>query len=455
VLNIKKRDVIISYIGYGFKVISTLIVLPVILGNVSSNEYGLWLIFLSIGTLATLIDFGLGNVLTRYTTYAYSGATHIPTQGLPSKNEDGTPNYELLFKIFVTSKKLYRKIALIVFGFLAFMLGYIIWVSANEIEVTKVIVAWSLYSFGISLGFYFNYYNAFIKGLGKIKEIQVVGIVNTIIYILLQIFFITIGLDLIGLGIANLLSVMLLRFQLSKHVNKVINSKKEIYKIAEQLIEAKSDTQINLALKKNSNQVGLVTISNYIQGQGGLLLISAFVPLSITAKYGLSMQLISIVISISIIPFNTFLPQLSSFQIQRKFSKLKKRYINVTMMIFLTYLVGSLVITLFGDRALALIKSNTDLLNNELLILLITYHFILTNHQRATSFISLGNNQPFVKPYIISSALSLLICLSGFMFNMNILGFILVNLIIQLSYNGWKWPLMAWNKINVKGSIEE
>lgn len=447
-LNIKRTDVLISYFGYGFKIISTLIVLPVILANVSSSEYGLWLVFLSIGTLATLIDFGLGSVLTRYVTYAYSGASHIPIYGLPEKNENGEPNYELLFKIFLTSKKLYTKIGFTVFGFLLIMSFYILWISTNEIDFIPVIVAWLLYSSGISLGLYFNYYNAFIKGLGKVKEIQIVGITNTFFYILVQIILISFGLGLIGLGIANLLSVLLLRFHLSKHVNKVIKSKMKIFQATEKLMQEKRDPHMDLALKKNSTQVGFVTISNYAQGQGSLLLISAFLPLSVTAQYGLSMQLISVIISISIIPFNTFLPQLSSYQIQRKFLELRKKYISVTLLIFITYLIGSLLIIFVGNSVLDLIESHTRILETNLLILLIIYNFIITNHQRATSFISLSNYQPFVNSYLYSSFISLTLSLIGFLLGMDIIGFILINLITQSVYNGWKWPLLAWKKIN-------
>lgn len=440
---------IVSYFGYGLRIISKIIVLPVILGNVSTNEYGLWLIFLAIGSLASLLDFGLANVMTRYTTYAYSGAASIPIDGLPIKSNREEPNYELLFKLYITCKKMYKNISLAVFIFLGVMLSYLIWLSIGEVEVTKVIIAWFLYSIGIALGFYYNYYNAFFKGLGKIKEMQIISIVNIIVYILLQVLFLYLGFGLIGLGIANLLSVILYRFQLSKHVKKIINSNKEIFEFVEDLIKVRSDSEITMALKKNSKQIGIITISNYFQGQGGLLLISAFVPLSITAKYGLSVQLISIVISLSIIPFNTFLPQLSSLQIQRKYTKLKKKYINITLMIFLTFLTGSLLILYLGNLALLLMNSNTDLLNKELLILLMLYYFVLTNHQRATSFISLGNEQPYVNSYIISSALALLISTIGFMFEMDISEFILINLLIQIAYNGWKWPLYAWKKISI------
>ncbi|WP_321434320.1 O-unit flippase-like protein [Trichococcus flocculiformis] len=449
-INIKKVDVFISYLGYGFRLISNLIVLPIILSSVSSEEYGLWAIFLSIGALASLFDFGLGSVLTRYTTFAYSGAEEIPIEGMPTKKENGSPNYELLFKLFITSKKMYKKISLIVFFVLNLMVVYIIRISTNDIEIIKVVIGWEIYSIGIALGFYFNYYNSFIKGLGKIKEIEVVGIINRVIYILMQILFIDMGLSFIGLGLANLLSIIFLRFQLSKHINELINSKRSIFTMVENSIWSKSDEQINLALRKNSSQIGLVTISNYLQGQGSLLLLSAFVPLDITARYSLSMQLISIVTSIAVIPFNTYLPQLSSFQVQRNYSKLKNTYIFITVMLSLTYLIGSLTIIVFGHAIINIMNSNTNLLGSNLLVLLCIYQYVLTNHQRATSFIAVGNEQPFVVPYLLSSLLSLVFILVGFMFGMDLVGFILINLIVQIMYNGWKWPTMAFKKINFK-----
>src|SRR5690606_4576302 len=116
---------------------------------------------------------------------------------------------------------------------------------------------------------------------------------------------------------------------------------------------------------------------------------------------------------------------------------------------------GGVSLLVLGEYVLDLINSNTSLLSFSQIFFLLLYNFVLTNHQRSTNYISLSNVQPYVNSYIISSILSILFSFILMYFGVGIWGLILSNLIVQISYNGWKWPKEAFkrNKLNLTEMI--
>lgn len=54
-----------------------MILLPVVLHFLPSDELGLWYVFLSIGTFVSLFDFGFTPQMARQITYSFSGALSL------------------------------------------------------------------------------------------------------------------------------------------------------------------------------------------------------------------------------------------------------------------------------------------------------------------------------------------------------------------------------------------
>ncbi|MDD2375983.1 MAG: O-unit flippase-like protein [Clostridia bacterium] len=450
-IKIGKIDAIYSYIGYFLKVFSSILVLPIILNKIPVAEYGIWSVFISINALTVIFDLGFGNVITRYITYAYCGAKEILKEGIPEVEEKEKANFDLLFEIFFVAKRIYKKVGIIVALVLLVFGLYVVGLSENTILKDYVLIAWFFYAMGIYMSMYFNYYNSFVKGLGMIKEIQKITIYNQIIYIIAQFVLVSLGFGLIGLGISYFFATLLLVIQLNRKVKKIILNHEDAFYKAKKKTKTKQikDSELYKSINYNSKKIGYVLITNYIQGQGSILLCSVFLTLEQTAMYGLTMQLIGIVISMATIPFSTFLPQLSAYRISKENEKLKNLYSSVMVSIFLIYFFGSVIMLIFCEPILNLIHSNTKILPLSYLLILLFYQFILVNHQRATNFISVGNEQPYVKAYILSSLVSLILDLICFMLGFGLQGFMIVNLLVQLSYNAWKWPQEALKVTNL------
>lgn len=448
-INTGKKDLIISYVGYALKILSNIIILPVVLSNLSSSEYGLWIIFLAFGSLTVLLDLGFGTIIVRYTTYSYCGAKNIPKYGTPEMNDNGEANYLLLFLVLLSAKKIYKYISLIASLMLFIASLYIIYLSVGMSNQFSIIVAWGIYASGVVISIYFLYYTCIYKGLGKVKELQRMNIVNQLVYIALILTLLSFDFGLLGLAISNLVVSILLRFQISTEVKRIIKDN------IEDFLNAKKEFVINFketfnSILHHSKGIGGILVSNFIQNQGIILVLSIFLSLETVAVYGLSLQLIGIIATLASIPFKTFLPRMSSLQLSSNTEKLKDIYSYGSISAFIIFFLSGTFLLIFGDRALLLIESPTALLPSSQLLILILYSFIVMNNQRSTDFIQISNVQPYIKSYIISSLSSLILSILLLLLGFEIWGVLLTNLIVQSIYNGWKWPYEAMKMSEVR-----
>lgn len=445
-----KKDALVSYLRYFVISFSNIFILPVILSKVSSAEYGLWSTFLSISAFIALVDSGFASVVTRYVTYAYCGARSIKKDGLPDMCEKSEPNHRLIFEIIYTAKGTYRKIALIAASLFLFATVYILYLCGDTIGVMEALIAWVLFAFGNIIKLYFTYYTAFIKGLGKIKETESIHLITAIIYLFTRMLFVSMGFGIIGLGIASLLDAILFRALIAIYLNRYISAEKEIANQVKSKLKNEKTNETKEALWKNSKQMGLITITDYITGQGKTLLCSTLMPLSTLGSFSLTNQLLNVAVNLSLVPYNTFRVKLGDCIVSNDSEGKKNLFSFMVLSEIGVITLGTLVMLLFGDVLLRLVHSNTQLLDTASIILLLVYQLIISTNKVCTYYISLKNTQPFMKSYIISSFAGVIgAFILGLFWENGFLCYILSALVSQLVYNAWKWPRYAIKDIGL------
>ncbi|CAK6476269.1 hypothetical protein BFRIG_03673 [Peribacillus frigoritolerans] len=446
-----KRDIIVSYIDYFLKLASNIIVLPIVLRMLPPSEYGLWVVFLSIGSLVFLTDLGFNMVIVRNITYAYSGAKILKKSGKPVMQASQGPNYKLLFQVFNVAKKIYLRISLFAAAFIGVLSFHIIFISKNDVDIQKSLLAWFIYGLSLFFSLLFNNYTCMVKGLGRIKESAMIGIKNRIVYLIIQVLFLSFGWGIIGLALSNLLVNLLYRVQIKRLIKDLFTLHTLEY---QQALQTNNEEIKNIynSISSNSKGMGIIMVVNYIQSQGMILIVSVFLSLSTIASLGLVIQLISIVGTLAVVPFSTYMAKLNQLKLNNQIEKLKDLFSFINIFLHFTFIMGTFIILIFGDFLMSVIGSNTVLLPNVQILLIILYFWILANHQRSTSFIALSNQQPFVKAYSISCIVSLLIGIISLYFTHNIYGIIIPNLFVQCAYNAWKWPLESYKLVNLKFS---
>jgi O-antigen/teichoic acid export membrane protein len=113
-MQIGRKDVAWNFAATFMRIASGLIVLPLVLRLLPSQEVGLWNIFLTIGSIASLLDFGFSNAFSRNITYIFSGVKELKAKGYITVDQNDTSvDFSLLRSVIRAIRRYYGILAII------------------------------------------------------------------------------------------------------------------------------------------------------------------------------------------------------------------------------------------------------------------------------------------------------------------------------------------------------
>lgn len=448
-ITLSKSDVIWSYLAQFFNIGSGLITLPLVLRMLSTEEIAMNYLMLTIGTMVALIDFGFAPQFGRNVSYVYSGAQELVREGIRQEKVTNVINYHLLKCLIDVAKMVYRYMSLIVlFIMLTFGTLYIYKVTDGFSNVNNSILIWVVFSVSTYFNIYFCYYISLLTGRGLVKESKIATLASRISYILLSYVLILSGLGLLGLCISNLLSPFLSRAicyyyfydnQLKRELN-CHNSSKEERK------------ELFSVIWYNAKKLGVNFVGSYAILKFSMFIVGLYLVASDVASYGLMMQFVDIIGMISSTFFYSMIPNLTSYRVNNQLDELISSFSMSMIVYYILYISLSIGMVVLGPWLLNLIGSNAVLPSLKVLLIYLIVIFFEKNQGNFATLIAIDNKVPFVKAALLSG---LAICIGDLLIlqftNLGLLGIVLVQGIVQLSYNYWRWPLSVFREYNISG----
>lgn len=452
-INITKSDVKWSYLSlFLFNGINVLL-LPFILAYLNTAEVGLWYTFTAVSGLVIILDFGFMTTLSRNVTFIWAGAEEITSSGFKENSKDQTkrPNYQLFVKLFKTTKLIYLVLGLAIFIILL-SLGslYVYSVSKADLPVATIMVSWIIYATAVFLNMRYAYWNAILKGIGAIKRNQQLLIITKMSQLFFTIIGVLLGFGLIAVSVAYLLSIIINRILAHFMFYTYQDNKKTIKPLINIAISRSEIRDVFKKILPNTFRQGLISISNYVNLRSTTLLSSAFLGLNVTASLGLVLQIINLITVVANTFFNTFLPQFSSYRVKREFKLLRLRFKKAIIINYIIIFISFLVVLFAGDFILNLFNSNVELLSWQYMLVIMIYIFLYNNHTIFSTLIATKNILPHYKAFIISSIIVIVLQVTFLNLLPILWSLILPILIVQLTYNNWKWPLAALKDLGYK-----
>jgi len=442
-IRITNKDVAWSYAAQIFQYGSGLFILPIVLNKLSSNELGVWYVFLAATALINLLDFGFSPIIMRNVSYILSGSKKLEKEGVNSNETDGHIDFLLLYTLIKTSRVLYGIIALISFLILSSIGTFYIHGLLDKFSLAlsrKIMIAWGIYLVGTIINSYFAYFSPLLQGRGQIKEASKVAVASKITYVIFSYLLLFLGYGLIAIATCYLLSSLVNRYLSYRYFFD-----KELLMEFENFAGRK--IKINETFKIiwfNASKLGLNAIGAFLILRANTILCSSFLGLGVTAEYGLSLQIFSILSSFSLIFFNTYIPLFNQDRFYKNKDKLKERFALANFIGLAFFLVGFISVIMFGNSLLIIIGSHTRFLNTKFNFVLGVYLFLNMQHGIAATFITTNNEVPFVKATLLSGAVIILLSFLLLKFtNLGAWSIILPPLAVGLAYNNWKWPLVV------------
>lgn len=439
-IKIDRRDIIFSYIAQFLSMGVGVITLPLLLNKLSTDEIGLNYILITIGSIVALVDLGFAPQFARNFTYVFSGVQELKKEGVGSAGKG--INYELLKYLLKTARCIYGVLAIFAFILLlAIGTPYIYYTTDGFTAVPRSLYIWVIYSIGILFQVYYSYYYSMLLGAGLIKEQKYAVIGNKILYMVLLISGLFLGWGLISVSVAQLVSpffgrVVSHHFFYSREIKNQLslyttNERRRIYEIFK-------------ILWYNAKRTAIMSIGAYAILKFSMFIAGLYLSLGEFASYGLMIQLVSLLGIVSCTLIQTLQPKFASLIASGNTNRLLSLFSECLIVYYCLFILGSLILTFWGQSILEVIKSNAYLPSKLTVAFYCIVMLLEYNHSNFAILISSDNKVPFAPASIITG---IAVCIGIFLVikftNWGIIGFVIVQGLCQLVYQNWKWPCMA------------
>lgn len=433
-----KKDIIWNYIGIFMAMGSNFIILPFLLNFLDSDTLGLWYVFLSIGALVNLFDFGFTPTFARNVAYSWSGAKKLNRTDADFI-EKTEPNIGLLKIVIKTCEVVYFIISLTALILLLTLGTYYIHAITYNVLDNNYFTAWLIYCFAVFLNLLFGYYLVLLRGVGAIAEMNKATVLSKIVQIVLSIFLLYLGLGILAVSVAYLMSGVIFRLLAAKSF-KHYHNMESLLKKEEGKISTQDVVKTLKIIWPNTWRDGLVSLSNYISNQSTVIMSSLFLSLSETGIYSISLQIVTAIATISGSLYATYQPELQAAYINKERDK-SRRLMATAMTVYIgTFIMGIIALTTVGIPILSILKKDV-VFNIPVLMGMSVYMFLLKNHSYYASYISNTNNVPYLKSFVLSSVFGIILTiLLIHIMRLGVWALIIGPGFAQLIYNNWIWP---------------
>lgn len=446
-ISLSRKDVIWGYFAQFFAIASGIITLPLILRMLSAEEIGMNYLMLTIGSMVSLFDFGFAPQFGRNITYVFSGTQKLKKEGVDVINTGGEINYHLLATMIHTARFVYRRLAIIVL-LIMISLGslYIYKVTNGFANVDNSFIIWIVYSISTFFNIYYSYYTSLLTGKGLIMESRKATVYSRLAYIILTFVFLYSGMGLMGVALANLITPFFNRY-ISYHFFFTTEVKARI-----NVFDISNHEKIELfkIIWYNARKLGLVFLGAFAISKLSMFLAGLYLSLKEIATYGLMMQLVGLIATVSGTLFGIYQPRFSALRVEGNNNLLFKEFAFTMNAYYFLYVLGTCCLLFLGPWALTLIGSNAVLPSLWILSIYALIIFLEGNHSNFATFIVTKNNIPFLESSLLSGGC---IALGSFLSlkytSFGIPGLILVQGLTQLVYANWKWPYVVCKEFRI------
>jgi O-antigen/teichoic acid export membrane protein len=438
-LNITKKDFVWNLAATIFKISSSALLIPIILIKMPTETVAIYTILITISSIIYVLDFGFNPSFTRNVTYVFSGVSELKSSGISIKRFSNSINYDLLSDLIFSMKWFYSRLSFIVGALLViFGIPYFYFTLQNyPHDITEAWLIYLVFCISTVINLYTLYYESLLIGSGKIKSSKKILILGQSVYILFSLIFIFLFNSLLYVFLSQIISTLIVRYfsklVFFKHFNlKNINNFTKTINVKD---------FIKKTILPNAVKIGLTSVGGVLVTKSSFFLGTLFLSLDKVSSYGITIQILNIVNIVSIVYLNTFIPKISQLRVNNEKEKIYIIVRKGLLFLIFIYFISTIFIVFCGSEILAFLGSNTLLIEPKILLIFLIINFFIESIILYSGNVLLTKNEvPFYRASIISGIVLLFLfifLLNKFSFYLEIL--ILTPLIVNISYQGWKW----------------
>lgn len=441
-----KSAVAWSWIFNGVRLISGVVLLPLVLRELSTADLGMYYVLLSLIALAPIIDFGFGPTIGRFIGYAMGGAKTLQAQGVHKSAEvASSPNYTLLWQLLLTTRTLYRYIAIGVFIIMGIWGTYLVEMGIDKMPSSLIYhpsspliihLAWGITLVATVSDIYWNWWSTCLFGMNEVRSAARIGLLAVSVRLILAAGLLLGGAGLLSVPIGNLVGSVVWRSFARWRCLALLKNQARPEKI-----NIKENLRI---LWPNSWRLGVQFMSGYLTINANTAICLAAFGLVANAKYGLSVQLMNIAADMAAVWTSTRWPLITQFQSRHEHLSIQRTLWPRYWLLNITFLILAGGIIFYGPTLLQWWGSGKEMLPTPWLQVLMLYSFLYMQFVMWGTLIATGNRLPLLWPTVATNVLSLALSLALVHFTTLGLGALVLGpLLAGLIFNYWYWPPFA------------
>lgn len=358
-----------SYLSKSFNV---LIVIPLLIKTNDSNDIAFWYLILNIVNIQLLLEAGFSNAFVRMFSYGMTGNRGVLTKEILDKNSfsDSNIDKDFIVSIFEVMKRFYYKIALIlmlVFGIIGFWFFKIPIQNCSNPTFGWYIWILTLICFPIII--YGGIFSNVLQGINKIPTLRVwetmFNLISSLSAILILLYYPSVFLLVISMLFWIVVSVLRNRLLCRKL------SKTYFGNVDKSILKHIRENAILNALKSGFGVFFAQGIT-YIIG----FYYAIYIPSNDLASYLLAINLILNIRNFSQAPFYSKIPQFTMLSAASDYEGLIKNAQRSMRMVYVLFLVFSILVWILGDYMLLLLNKKNAFPNVEVWSFLVFGFFI-------------------------------------------------------------------------------
>lgn len=445
-ISVGKKDVIWSYASMALTMVVNLFLLPLYIYFFTPDMVGLWYVFISIGSIALLFDFGFSVTFARNITYCWSGASELKKQNVSFSNS-GEVNFSLLKVVLTACRLIYAVLGDIALILMLTAGTYYVGTLVDNSSNTEAYVAWGIYATAIFLNLYYSYYISFLRGVGAITLANKSIVYARLLQMIVTVILLLCGFGIIGASTGYLLYGLGFRLFGKRYFYQYERIGQRLRDVVDTV--AVSTIDIFRTIWYNAWRDGIVSISNYVSTQATIIIASMYLNLTDTGIYSITIQLTTAVAVVASTLYNTYQPAFQNAYITKNIERLKELFSFSVTLFIVIYWIGIIGLWVIGIPLLNMIKQGF-IINDAILWGAAFMQFIIYYRNCYTSYFSCTNRIIYVKSFIVSSFIGFILSIVLMHYlAYGIWGLIGGTVISQLGFNSWYWLYKAHEEMGI------
>lgn len=433
-----KKDVLWNYAGTAFSMVSNFMLLPFLVYLLSDEMLGLWYVYVAVGNLVTLFEFGFNPTFARNFAFCWSGADRLMKEGCSRSGADRGIDSSLLAHLLGACRMVYKRITLVAL-FVLLVPGTLYIASvAGSLDALEVGLSWAVFACAVLFNLYYLYYAAMLRGIGSIAIESKVKVIARLSQLAITVVLLFLGFGIIGATagfFVNALVYRLLSYRAFWGDGRVSSLGLKSIRLDKARVN-----EVYKTVSYNAYKDGGIQISNYISTQASSLICSSCLGLAQAGSFSIALQFATAIGNMALALMNSYRPMLqSAFQrgdgtlVNKAFSKCVLVYCVLFVVMFLAVLAVAyplLMIFKPGSSFDPLVFCGVSL-----------YMFLFDWCALFSAMLCNMNEIPYLKAYVISGIAGLLLSILLVIYTpLGAWGLIFGLALPQCAYNVWKWP---------------